>query len=80
MIQCQSDTGQVKQEDDVPRYDEEGRKIEAPAHAVGADLSDLSVEELRERIVMLQEEIARVEVAIKGKSGSIAAAESFFKI
>lgn len=80
MIQCQSDTGQVKQEDDVPRYDEEGRKIEAPAHAVGADLSDLSVEELRERIVILQQEIARVELAIEGKSGSIAAAESFFKI
>lgn len=79
MIQCQSDTGEVKQEDDVPRYDEEGRRIEAPAHAVGADLSDLSVEELRDRIVMLQQEIARVEVAIEEKSGSIAAAESFFK-
>jgi uncharacterized small protein (DUF1192 family) len=79
MIQCQSDTGEVKQEDDVPRYDEEGRRIEAPAHAVGADLSDLSVEELRDCIVMLQQEIARVEVAIEEKSGSIAAAESFFK-
>lgn len=63
----------------MPRYDEEGRKIDAPAHAVGADLSDLSVEELQERIVMLREEITRVEAMIEGKSGSIAAAEAFFK-
>ncbi|MEP0519330.1 MAG: DUF1192 domain-containing protein [Hyphomicrobiales bacterium] len=63
----------------MARYDEEGRKIEAPAHAVGADLSDLSVEELRERIAMLKEEIIRVERAISSKSGSIAAAEAFFK-
>lgn len=63
----------------MPRYDEDGRKIEAPAHAVGADLSDLSVDELQDRIVMLREEILRVEAAIAGKSGSIAAAESFFK-
>ncbi len=64
----------------MPRYDEEGRKIEAPAHAVGADLSDLSVEELQERIAMLRQEISRVEAAIEGKNGSIAVAESFFKI
>lgn len=63
----------------MARYDEEGRKIEAPAHAVGADLSDLSVEELQERIDMLRQEITRVEEAIAGKSGSIAAAEAFFK-
>lgn len=63
----------------MPRYDEEGRKIEAPAHAVGSDLSDLSIDELQERIAVLQAEIARVEAAIEGKSGSIAAAESFFK-
>ncbi|MEH6728578.1 MAG: DUF1192 domain-containing protein [Hyphomicrobiales bacterium] len=63
----------------MPRYDEEGRRIEAAAHAVGMDLSDLSVDELQERIVMLRDEISRVEAAIAGKSGSIAAAESFFK-
>lgn len=63
----------------MARYDEEGRKIEAPAHALGADLSDLSVEELQERIAMLKEEIIRVETAINSKSGSIAAAEAFFK-
>lgn len=60
-------------------YDEEGRKIEAPAHSIGVDISELSVEELRERIEMLREEIIRVEAAIDGKSGSIAAAEAFFK-
>ncbi|WP_306258072.1 DUF1192 domain-containing protein [Pararhizobium sp. IMCC21322] len=79
VVQCQSDTGLVKQENDVPRYDEEGRKIETSAHAIGADLSDLSVEELQEGILMLREEISRMEAAIEGKSGSIAAAEAFFK-
>lgn len=79
VVQCQRDAGLVKQENDVARYDEEGRKIEAPAHAIGADLSDLSVEELQECIVMLRQEILRVEAAVEGKSGSIAAAEAFFK-
>lgn len=63
----------------MARYDEEGRKIEAPAHAIGVDISELSVEELRERLEMLRDEIIRVEAAINGKSGSIAAAEAFFK-
>lgn len=63
----------------MPRYDEEGRRIEAPAHAIGADLSDLSVEELQEGILLLRQEISRLEAAIDGKSGSIAAAEAFFK-
>lgn len=63
----------------MPRYDEEGRKIEIPAHTIGADLSDLSVEDLQEGIVMLRDEISRMEAAIEGKSGSIAAAEAFFK-
>lgn len=63
----------------MARYDEEGRKIEAPAHAIGADISELSVEDLHERIEMLREEIIRVEAAINNKSGSIAAAEAFFK-
>lgn len=63
----------------MARYDEEGRKIQAPAHAVGADLSDLSIEELHERIELLRQEIVRVEAAINNKSGSIAVAEAFFK-
>lgn len=79
MLQCLNATGLVKQENDVARYDEEGRKIEAPAHAIGADLSDLSIEELQECIVALKQEISRVEAAVEGKSGSIAAAEAFFK-
>lgn len=79
VVQCQRDAGLVKQENDVARYDEEGRKIEAPAHAIGADLSDLSIEELQECIVALKQEISRVEAAVEGKSGSIAAAEAFFK-
>lgn len=63
----------------MARYDEEGRKLETPNNAVGADLSDMSVDELRERIETLREEIVRVEAAINRKNGSITAAESFFK-
>tara|TARA_R110001599_G_scaffold71780_3_gene199954 strand:- start:1505 stop:1699 length:195 start_codon:yes stop_codon:yes gene_type:complete len=63
----------------MARYDEEGRRIKTAAHAVGEDLADLSVEELQERIAALKQEIVRTEEMIKGKSGSIAAAEAFFK-
>lgn len=63
----------------MARYDEEGRRIKTPVHAVGEDLADLSVEELRDRVAVLKQEINRIEEAIKGKSGSIAAAEAIFR-
>lgn len=63
----------------MARYDEEGRKIDAPEHAVGADISELSIDELQERVLLMEQEILRLKAAIDGKSGSIAAAEAFFK-
>ncbi|MCB0058161.1 MAG: DUF1192 domain-containing protein [Rhodobiaceae bacterium] len=50
-----------------------------PSHEIGMDLSALSVEELRERIALLQEEIARLERAVEAKSGHLVAAASLFK-
>jgi uncharacterized small protein (DUF1192 family) len=44
------------------------------------DLSPLSLEELKTRIVELQEEIERCEVVITSKQGSQAAAEDVFKV
>ncbi len=48
-------------------------------HEIGQDLSQLSVFELKERILALTEEIARIEQAVKQKESSKSAADSFFK-
>ena len=58
-------------EDDRPR-----RKV---AHEIGQDLALLSVEELRERIALLQGEIARLEAAMKSKQATRSVADTFFK-
>jgi uncharacterized small protein (DUF1192 family) len=62
----------MKTEDD----DRPKKKI---AHEIGADLSLISVEELRERIALLKEEIVRLEGDITRKEASKSAADSFFK-
>jgi uncharacterized small protein (DUF1192 family) len=49
------------------------------AHEIGQDLALLSVEELRERIGLLRDEIARLETAMAQKQASLASAASFFK-
>ncbi|MGI8726028.1 MAG: DUF1192 domain-containing protein [Methyloceanibacter sp.] len=51
----------------------------AKAHVVGADLSTLSVAELRALTETLQAEIARIEVALDEKQSSKNAAEAAFK-
>jgi uncharacterized small protein (DUF1192 family) len=48
-------------------------------HEIGQDLSQLSVEELSERIKVLQEEIVRLDAARSGKRASRTAADQFFK-
>lgn len=54
--------------------------VKKPAeYTIGQDLSLLSVDELEERIAMLQDEIARLEDEKRAKSDSKSAAESFFK-
>jgi len=59
------------EDDDRPK-----KKI---AHEIGQDLTLLSVGELRERISLLKEEIARLEADIAGKQISRSAADQFFK-
>jgi uncharacterized small protein (DUF1192 family) len=61
----------VSEDEDRPR-----KKI---AHEIGQDLALLSVEELRERIELLQSEIARLEAAMKSKQATRSAADNFFK-
>ena len=46
---------------------------------VGQDLALLSVNELRDRIALLKDEIARLEASIAGKQASRGVADTFFK-
>lgn len=59
--------------------DEDDRPKKKLAHEVGQDLALLSVEELGERIALLQEEISRLEAARKQKQASRTVADQFFK-
>ncbi len=49
------------------------------AHEIGQPLDAMSVSELDERVVLLREEIARLEAARASKQASRAAADSVFK-
>ena len=59
------------EDDDKPR-----KKI---SHEIGQDLSLLSVEELAERIALMNAEIERLQAATAKKRASKDAAASFFK-
>jgi uncharacterized small protein (DUF1192 family) len=59
------------EDDDKPR-----KKI---IHEIGQDLSLLSVEELTERIALMNSEIERLQAAMARKRASKDAANSFFK-
>jgi uncharacterized small protein (DUF1192 family) len=59
------------EDDDRPK-----KKI---AHEIGQDLALLSLVELNERIAVLQDEVARLEVARAKKQASRSAADQFFK-
>jgi uncharacterized small protein (DUF1192 family) len=59
------------EDDDKPR-----KKI---THEIGQDLSLLSVEELTERIALMNSEIERLQQAVTKKRSSKDAADSFFK-
>jgi uncharacterized small protein (DUF1192 family) len=59
------------EDDDKPR-----KKI---SHEIGQDLSLLSVEELTERVALLNSEIERLQAAMSKKRASKDAANAFFK-
>jgi uncharacterized small protein (DUF1192 family) len=59
--------------------DDEDRPKKKLQHEIGQDLSLLSVEELSERIGLLQSEIARLESAMMSKRASRQSADQFFK-
>jgi uncharacterized small protein (DUF1192 family) len=48
-------------------------------HEIGQDLALLSVEELRDRIALLNDEVVRLQAALEKKRASRSAADQFFK-
>ena len=63
----------------MAKDDDDDRPKKKIVHEVGQDLALLSVNELRERIALLKDEIARLEASIAGKQASRGVADTFFK-
>ena len=59
--------------------DDDDRPKKKIVHEIGQDLALLSVKELQERIVLLKEEITRLEASIASKQTSRSVADTFFK-
>jgi uncharacterized small protein (DUF1192 family) len=60
-------------------FDDDDRPKKKIAHEIGQDLSLLSVEELTLRVVLMQDEIKRLEADMAQKHAKRAAADQFFK-
>jgi len=59
--------------------EEDDRPKKKLVHEVGQDLALLSVEELNDRILLLNDEITRLQNALASKRASRSAADQFFK-
>lgn len=62
----------------MPGIDDDQPKRQ-PAHEIGQDLATLSLDELAARITALQDEIRRLEAAIRTKQAGAAAADAVFR-
>ncbi|MCF6367747.1 DUF1192 domain-containing protein [Rhizobium halophilum] len=60
--------------------DDDRPKKQVNSHEVGCDLSSLSVEDLDQRIDLLQNEITRLQADREKKSAGRSAAESLFRL
>lgn len=61
------------------RDDDRDRPKPKTTHQVGEPLDLMSIEELKLRTVLLQDEIARLDAEIRAKQASRGAADAFFK-
>lgn len=60
-------------------FDDDAAPRKPAVHDIGQDLSLLSIEELSERIALLEGEAARLKQALESKRASRSAADQFFK-
>jgi uncharacterized small protein (DUF1192 family) len=61
-------------------FEDEDRVKKPKVHDIGMPLDAMSVEELTDRIGLLETEIARLKAAIDSKRKSKSAADAFFKM
>ncbi len=61
-------------------FSEEQTRLKPMGHEVGQDLSMLSIDELDERIALLEQEIERIREARASKEASRTAASAFFNL
>jgi len=63
----------------MPAIDPDELPKKKISHEIGQELALLSVGELKERIALLKDEIARLEAEMTRKNASKSAADTFFK-
>ena len=63
----------------MTKDDDDDRPKKKIVHEIGQELALLSVNELRERIALLKDEIVRLEASIASKQTSRSVADTFFK-
>jgi uncharacterized small protein (DUF1192 family) len=63
----------------MAKDDDDDRPKKKIVHEIGQDLALLSVNELRERIALMKDEITRLEASIASKQASRNVADTFFK-
>ena len=63
----------------MTKDEDDDRPKKKVVHEIGQDLALLSVNELRERIALMKDEIARLEASIASKQASRSVADTFFK-
>jgi len=66
-------------EEIMAAFDDDDRPKKKIAHEIGQDLGLLSVEELKLRVQLMQDEIKRLEADMAQKRDKRAAADQFFK-
>lgn len=62
----------------MPAFDDEDRSLIAARHVIGQDLGTLSLDEIAHRIILLKEEVLRLEDAMRAKSAQRSAADRLF--
>lgn len=63
----------------MPASEDDDRPKKKIVHEIGQELALLSIRELEDRILLLNEEIGRLQAAIASKQGSRSVADQFFK-